>query len=100
MLDLETINDNGNAEKMALAKRRKSGLDYLMSGLLKELQYHLLTSIHFKSTYSWILFLPSILITLLSGILAVLITSGVGFSELTTSMLALVIVILSAFSVF
>lgn len=100
-MDSEAITANGAAENMALAKNTKRDFDYLMSGILKVLQGHLLASIHFKNMYSWLLFLPSIFITLLSGILAVLVkASGLGFSERTQTLIALGIATLSVFSVF
>lgn len=86
----------GNQEKMALAKKKKKDFDYMTSSILKEHQKHLLASLHFKAVYNHLFFIPSISLTVASGILATLAQSGLyPVSTFTNS-----IAILAAFSVF
>ena len=86
----------GNQENMALAKKKKKDFDYMASSILKEHQKHLLASLHFKAVYNHFFFIPSIGITVASGILATLAQSGFySVSTFTNS-----IAILAAFSVF
>lgn len=89
----------GDREKLWLIKKKKKDFDYMTSSLLMEHQKNLLASLHFKACYDHLLFIPSIGITLGTGILAVLAQSGL-YPERTQSLFTLCIAILASFSVF
>lgn len=89
----------GDRKKLLLMKERKKDFDYMTSSVLMEQQKNLLASQHFKGVYDHLLFVPSIGITLVSGILAVLSQSGL-YSEHTQSLCVVCIAILASFSVF
>lgn len=85
--------------RMALVKKKKKDFDCMTSSVLLEKQQHLLASLQFKAIYNHLLFVPSIGITLASGILAVLAQSGL-YSERTQTMCTIWIAFLASFSVF
>lgn len=85
--------------KAALSLKKKKDFDYLTSSVLMEHQKHLLASLHFKAIYDRLLFIPSIMITLAGGILAILAQSGI-YSEDTKSAFTISIAVLASFSVF
>eukprot|EP00578_Thalassiosira_sp_NH16_P018833 CAMPEP_0181087446 /NCGR_PEP_ID=MMETSP1071-20121207/6276_1 /TAXON_ID=35127 /ORGANISM="Thalassiosira sp., Strain NH16" /LENGTH=362 /DNA_ID=CAMNT_0023169333 /DNA_START=12 /DNA_END=1100 /DNA_ORIENTATION=- len=89
----------GDQAKLALMRKKKKDFDYMTSSVLLEHQKHLLASLHFKAVYNRLLFVPSIGITLVSGVFAVLAQSGL-CSKHTSSWLTVWIAILAAFSVF
>ncbi|KAL7551148.1 hypothetical protein ACHAWF_014347 [Thalassiosira exigua] len=86
-------------QKSLVMKRMKKDFDYLTTGVLKENQKHLLASLHFRAIYDRLLFVPSIGITLVSGILAVLAQSGL-YSDAINTRCTLSVAVLAAFSVF
>mmetsp|Transcript_40883 Transcript_40883/g.69887 ORF Transcript_40883/g.69887 Transcript_40883/m.69887 type:complete len:396 (-) Transcript_40883:193-1380(-) len=96
-----------NAQVLLLMKKRKKEFDYMTSNVLKENLKHTLASLHFKKIYDHLLFIPSIFITLVSGILAVIgAQSNLTYADDTandgaaTNSLHLAIAVLASFSVF
>lgn len=80
---IDSINDilaDGDREKRFLLKKVEENMDYLNIEILKEQQQHILTGLHLQCLYDWTLFLPSMLLTSLSSILAIL-----GGSKMVTS---------------
>jgi len=88
-----------NAQVLLLMKKRKKEFDYMTSNVLKENLKHTLASLHFKKIYDHLLFIPSIFITLVSGILAVIAQSNLATDSLQEGC-TLVIAVLASFSVF
>mmetsp|Transcript_19396 Transcript_19396/g.42184 ORF Transcript_19396/g.42184 Transcript_19396/m.42184 type:complete len:386 (-) Transcript_19396:144-1301(-) len=93
--------DMSEDEKMKLLrmKKKKKDFDFMTCSVLKEQQKHLLASLHFKAVYNDLCFIPSIFITLATGVLAVLSQSDL-FTEHSQSIFTLTISALAAFSVF
>eukprot|EP00581_Thalassiosira_minuscula_P010109 CAMPEP_0183706880 /NCGR_PEP_ID=MMETSP0737-20130205/3596_1 /TAXON_ID=385413 /ORGANISM="Thalassiosira miniscula, Strain CCMP1093" /LENGTH=376 /DNA_ID=CAMNT_0025934409 /DNA_START=205 /DNA_END=1335 /DNA_ORIENTATION=+ len=88
-----------NAQVLLLMKKRKKEFDHMTSNVLKEKLKHKLASLHFKKIYDHLLFIPSIFITLVSGILAVIAQSNLATDSLQEGC-TLVIAVLASFSVF
>mmetsp|Transcript_13726 Transcript_13726/g.29846 ORF Transcript_13726/g.29846 Transcript_13726/m.29846 type:complete len:375 (-) Transcript_13726:186-1310(-) len=86
-------------EKLLLMKKKKKEFDYMTSSVLMEKQKHLLASLHLKAIFDHLLFVPSIGITLVTGILAVLGQSDI-YNSYHQNIFNMSIAILAAFSVF
>lgn len=72
---IDSINDilaDGDREKKFLLKKVKENMDYLNIEIIKEQQQHILTGLHLQYKYDWTLFMPSMLLTSLSSIFAIL----------------------------
>ena len=96
----EQIFANGDKEKAYLLQNMTESYDFLTSKILKHQQEQELAAIHFLALYDYLLFIPSILVTLMSGILAFLVKSPLVVSDKSQSMIALTIAILSTLSTF
>lgn len=85
--------------EQTLAQKKKKVFDFLTSSVLMAQQKHLLASLHFKACYNNLLFVPSIAITLVAGILSVVVQADFA-SEIVKTTCALMITVLAGFSVF
>jgi len=71
---IDSIKDilaDGDGEKKFLLKKVEENMNYLNIEILKEQQQHILTSLHFQCLHNWALFVPSMLLTSFSSILAI-----------------------------
>lgn len=101
---IDSINDilaDGDREKRFLLKKVEENMDYLNIEILKEQQQHILTGLHLQCLYDWTLFLPSMLLTSLSSILAIIGGSSmVKSTSLTNDCILVFIAVLGIASAF
>ena len=90
----------GDKTKEILLQQKEASFNYLTAKILKEQQQHKLSALYYQALYDWLLFAPSIMITLVSGILAILVKSTLVPSEKTQTIIALAIAILQVSSTF
>jgi len=90
----------GDREKAEFMNNKKKDFDMLTSSVLMEQQKHLLASLHFKAVYDRLLFIPSICLTLVSGILAILLAQPGMYDERTQTVFTIWIAVLASISVF
>jgi len=97
---LGAIIADGDKEKVFLLKKKQRSFDHITSKILQEQLQQKLTAEHLSALYEQVLFVPSILLTLLSGILAILVKSTLVPSEKAQSVIALSIAVISIVSTF
>jgi len=72
---IDSIDDilaDGDREKKFLLKKVEENMNYLNIEILKEQQQHILAGFHLQCLQDWALFVPSMLLTSLSSIFAIL----------------------------
>jgi len=94
------IISGGDAEKEYLLSKKAQSMNYLQVLILQEEQQQKLSALHFDAIHDYVFFFPSVIITLLGGILAILVKSTLVTSGKTQTVIALVIAILSIVSTF
>jgi len=97
---LNSIIAAGDKEKLFLLRKKKESFDHITTKILKEQQQQKLTAMHYTALYEYALFIPSISLTLLSGILAILVKSTLVPSEKAQCAIALVIAVIAVLSTF
>merc|ERR1712238_76783 len=90
----------GDPEKRYLLAKKTQSLNYLQVRILGEQQQQKLAALHFDAIHDYCFFFPSVIITLMSGILAILVKSTLVPSSKAETVIALVIAILSIISTF
>ena len=90
----------GDKTKEVLLQKKEASFNYLTAKILKEQQQQKLSALYYQALYDWLLFAPSIMITLVSGILAILVKSTLVPSEKSQTVIALAIAILQVASTF
>ena len=96
----DQIISGGDPEKEYLLSKKTQSMNYLQVLILQEEQQQKLSALHFDAIHDYIFFFPSVIITLMSGILAILVKSTLVTSGKTQTVIALVIAILSIVSTF
>jgi len=97
---MNAIIADGDKEKVFLLQKKQRSFDHITSKILQEQLQQKLTAEHLSALYEQVLFVPSILLTLLSGILAILVKSTLVPSEKAQSVIALSIAVISILSTF
>mmetsp|Transcript_57648 Transcript_57648/g.64395 ORF Transcript_57648/g.64395 Transcript_57648/m.64395 type:complete len:244 (+) Transcript_57648:89-820(+) len=92
--------DNDQAEKDFLKTKKKQSMNYLTLLILAEQQQQKLAALHFTAIHDYCFFFPSVLITLMSGILAILVKSPLLPDDKSETVIALIIAILANISTF
>mmetsp|Transcript_20178 Transcript_20178/g.22342 ORF Transcript_20178/g.22342 Transcript_20178/m.22342 type:complete len:432 (+) Transcript_20178:69-1364(+) len=96
----DQIISGGDPEKEYLLSKKTQSMNYLQVLILAEEQQQKLSALHFDAVHDNVFFFPSVIITLMSGILAILVKSTLVTSGKTQTVIALVIAILSIVSTF
>mmetsp|Transcript_68849 Transcript_68849/g.77038 ORF Transcript_68849/g.77038 Transcript_68849/m.77038 type:complete len:365 (+) Transcript_68849:86-1180(+) len=96
----DNILAGGDENKEILLKKEKEDFEYLCNKVLKAEQQHLLAALYYQALHDYALFTPSILITLSSGIFAILVKSVLVPDEIVQTWFAFVIAILAIASTF
>jgi len=92
--------NNDQAEKDFLKTKKKQSMNYLTLLILAEQQQQKLAALHFTAIHDYCFFFPSVLITLVSGILAILVKSTLLPDDKSETVIALIIAILAIISTF
>jgi len=90
--------NNDQAEKDFLKTKKKQSMNYLTLLILAEQQQQKLAALHFTAIHDYCFFFPSVLITLVSGILAILVKSTLVPDDKSETVIALIIAILAIIS--
>ena len=88
----------GDAVKKSLLQKKASSFNYITSKILKEQQQQKLAALHYGAANTWLLFAPTILLTLGSAVISLLIGSILVPLENTQAKLALSITLLQLLS--
>merc|ERR1712238_368929 len=97
-ISMDTIQSGGDPEQEYLLNKKTQSLNYLDVRILSVQQQHKLAALHYDAIHDYCFFFPSVLITLLSGILAILVKSTLVPNDKTETVIALVIAILAILS--
>ena len=82
-----------------LLRNKKESLDKLIVDILMEQQQQKLSALHLQALHDWMIFAPSITLTLLTGVLGVLVKSTLVPGETAQTGLALAISVIAVVSV-
>ncbi|OEU17884.1 hypothetical protein FRACYDRAFT_238313 [Fragilariopsis cylindrus CCMP1102] len=91
---------NGDETTRFLLKKKQENYKYLTVKILKEQQQQHLAGLHFEAMYDHLLYMPSITLTLMTGILGVLVKSTLVPSDRTQTFFALCIATIAVLSTF
>merc|ERR1712238_268019 len=97
-ISMDTIQSGGDPEQEYLLNKKTQSLNYLDVRILSVQQQHKLAALHYDAIHDYCFFFPSVLVTLLSGILAILTKSTLVPNDKTETVIALVIAILAILS--
>ena len=100
---ISSLNDviaNGDKTTEFLLHKKQENFNYLTVKILKEQQQQHLAGLHFQAMYDHLLFMPSIMLTLMTGILGILVKSTLVPSETTQTVFALCIAAIAVLSTF
>jgi len=97
---LDDIVAAGNIEKAFLLKEKKVKFNFITTKILKEQQQQKLAAMHYSAVHERVLFVPSILLTLMSAVLAILVKSSLIPGDNTQTWIAFTIAIISIMSTF
>lgn len=87
----EALVSGGNKKKEILLRRGKGNVDKIMADIVREMVQQKLASIHYEAMSNYVLFLPTMLITLSSAALSIIATSDlIEDSKLKTKLTILV----------
>jgi len=94
----ETIKSGGDPQKEYLENKKTQSMNYMTVRILTQQQQQKLAALHCDAIHDYCFFFPSVLITLLSGILAILAKSTLVPNDRTETLIALVIAIFAILS--
>mmetsp|Transcript_54539 Transcript_54539/g.60954 ORF Transcript_54539/g.60954 Transcript_54539/m.60954 type:complete len:156 (-) Transcript_54539:929-1396(-) len=97
---LDDIVAAGNIERAFLLKEKKVKFNFITTKILKEQQQQKLAAMHYSAIHERLLFVPSILLTLMSAVLAILVKSSLIPNNNTQTWIAFTIAIISIMSTF
>jgi len=97
---LDSVVAHGNKEKEFLLKSKRRKFNRITTKILKEQQQQKLASLHYSAVHEYCLFVPSILLTLLSAVLAILVKSSLVPGDRAETWIAFSIAIISILSTF
>lgn len=73
----EALVSGGDRKKEILLRRGKGNVDKIMADVIREMVQQKLASIHYEAMSNYVLFMPTMLITLTSAGLSILATSDI-----------------------
>ena len=82
-----------------LLRKKKESLDKLIVDILMEQQQQKLSALHLQALHDWLIFAPSITLTLVTGVLGILVKSTLVPGETAQTGLALAISVIAVVSV-
>ena len=71
----EALVAGGDMTKEILLRRKQSNVDKILADVVREMLMQKLASLHFDAISNWVLFAPTMIVTLLSAVISIFSTS-------------------------